>query len=338
MEVRIGIGLCLLLQTATLSAGGNFVGSQACAGCHSEQHRKHVASMHERALRPASASHARALFDRPIRERNGIEFTYSATPGGLLVEARKGDEAASATLDWIFGAGTLAFTPVGQDNGAYIEHRISWYSASQRPGMTLGHPPSPPSSPRKALGERQSPETIYRCFNCHATAVKPGPDLSSMHPGVQCERCHGPGGDHVQAPARTNVRGLTKLSPEASIRVCAECHRSPADGSGSPEIHDPMSIRFAPVGLMASKCFQQSESLTCSTCHDPHSAAKPAALFVQEKCRGCHAAASASKSDCPRQLNPDSNCLSCHMKKATPVPDLTFTDHRIRVYPAALRN
>jgi hypothetical protein len=28
-----------------------------------------------------------------------------------------------------------------------------------------------------------------------------------------------------------------------------------------------------------------------------------------------------------------SDCVACHMKASSPMPGLTFTDHRIRIYP-----
>jgi predicted CXXCH cytochrome family protein len=319
-----------MILSAPLLQSATFTGPKACAVCHPVQSQRHAASMHQRALRPAVTSHAVALFDRPVRDRSGLEFSYGVTPQGLSVEARRGSKMTTAVLEWMFGAGTLAFTPVGRYNGKYFEHRVSWYSASQRPGMTLGHPAESPVQVDAALGQVQSSETIFRCFNCHATAVKPGPELSDMQPGVQCERCHGPGSEHVSQPGKGNILKLSGLSAKDSIQKCAECHRTPSASvnPAPPEVQDPLSIRFAPLGLMASKCFLVSGAIKCVTCHDPHGGPRPAQMDYENKCRGCHAPASHFQS----------NCLECHMRKFTPVPDLTFTDHRIRIYPAALKN
>jgi len=328
--VRVALCISYLVLCVPVLWSATFGGSQACAACHPVQFQRHAASMHERALRPAKISHAIALFDRPVRDGTGLEFTYSITPNGLSVAAQRGSSVATAALEWIFGAGTLAFTPVGRQNGKYFEHRVSWYSASQRPGMTLGHPAKSPSSADTALGQVQSEETIFRCFNCHATGAKPGLDLSQMQPGVQCERCHGPASEHISQPSSRNILKLTGLAAKDSIQKCAECHRMPSESAQAtpPEVNDPLSIRFAPLGLMASKCFNVGGAIKCVTCHDPHGGPRPTQTDFENKCRGCHAPASHFQS----------GCLNCHMRKFTPVPDLTFTDHRIRVYPAALKN
>ena len=311
--------------------------SLLCASCHPAQAARHRGSAHAQALSRATAVHADTLFDRPVRERTGIEFTYQAAKDGLLVSARQGSsEPATAVLEWIFGAGVLAVTPVGRYDGKYFEHRVSHYSAPQRPALTLGHGGVPKSS-AAALGLSQTADTIFRCFNCHATGVKPGPDLSQINPGVHCQRCHGTSESHVQNPTLQNVRKWTDVTAAESVGMCAECHRAPttAESSRPPEQLDPLSVRFAPVGLTASKCFQVSGKLACVTCHDPHGGPRPSRSSIEGKCQGCHPANTAVVSACPRPQ--DTSCLSCHMQQTTPAPHLTFTDHRIRVYPPTRR-
>ena len=72
--------------------------------------------------------------------------------------------------------------------------------------------------------------------------------------------------------------------------MCGECHRmpDPARPSLRPEEEDPLSVRFAPVGLMASACFRSSGRLSCVTCHDPHDNAKRDDSFYTARCLSCH--------------------------------------------------
>lgn len=230
-------------------------------------------------------------------------------------------------LQWAFGAGAQGITPVGTVDGQYIEHRVSWYRRPSAGALTLGHPARPSRNVQAALGVAQSETEITRCFQCHATNVLPGPDLSAMTPGVQCERCHGAAGSHAKDPARFPLRAPRGRD---GLAICAGCHRSiaPSAQSDAPEVDDPLSIRFQPIGLMASRCFKLSGSLTCTTCHDPHENARPAAVYTAV-CLGCHKSATAGRT-CQRASG--RACVVCHMQAASPVPHLRFTDHRVRIY------
>lgn len=328
-----------------LLGAADFVGAAACAGCHQEQYRKQSGSRHARALRPINETTIpQFLMDRPVREPSGVSFEYEVHDTGFAVTARKGGEQVRAVLEWAFGTGAQGVTPVGRLDGRYFEHRVSYYTEPQRPALTLGHPAGPSPDAKTALGLVQKPETIYRCFNCHATGVKQGatePDLTVMRPGVECERCHGPGRAHVAA-ARAGrpkaefdktILNAGRFPAKAVVEICGECHRTPPPGrpSRTPELDDPISVRFQPVGFMVSKCFVASKNFSCLTCHDPHEDARHREdAFYAAKCLQCHTAVTRVKKDCQRAAK--QNCLPCHMRRAEPVPFLRFTDHRIRVY------
>ena len=262
------------------------------------------------------------MSERPVRERSGVEFVYSGRPDGVAVSIIQGQTRLDTLLQWAFGAGEQAITPVALRNGVYYEHRLSWYREPGHAARTLGHPGTPSEAPEKALGIRQPPATITSCFNCHATAVGPGPDLRRMEPGVQCERCHGPAAKHAASGSIQDVKKLTGLGARESVQFCADCHRA------SAPLDDPGTVRYQPVGLMASRCFQASGTLSCITCHDPHANASRDPAFYATRCLGCHATGGAPIQQCRRGTKAD--CVACHMKKATPFPFLTFTDHRIR--------
>ncbi len=94
-----------------------------------------------------------------------------------------------------------------------------------------------------------------------------------------------------------------------------------------PELEDPVNVRFAPIGLLASRCFRESGGkLSCLTCHDPHTDARPRnSAFYIDRCLSCHANV-AHHSAAQKK-----NCLPCHMKQTSLGRYLVFTDHRIRV-------
>lgn len=66
------------------------------------------------------------------------------------------------------------------------------------------------------------------CLSCHRTPKAFGLGIAagpSETPGVQCESCHGPGGEHASAPRSNNIIGLGDSCPECVIEeVCTSCH------------------------------------------------------------------------------------------------------------------
>ncbi len=316
-------------------------GADTCGKCHPREYGLQIRSRHFNALRPISGS--------PVAEQLLAASGESGMPhfdrrgNAITATARAGDQEETAVLKWGFGAGAQGITPVGQIGEQFIEFRFSFYTTPRRFAPTFGHPDRV-STARAMLGLPQSTHTITTCCQCHATGLKGNADESSLaqiEPGVHCERCHGSGGRHImlaeaRRPAseiRQSVLNPGRLTAKAQVAFCGQCHRLPAPGSDTPEpeLENPVNVRFAPIGLMASRCFRESGKLACTGCHDPHQDAAPRAdLVYAKRCVSCHAGQLTAKSK--NHSGPDQNCLQCHMRQAPAGPYLTFTDHRIRVY------
>jgi len=104
--------------------------------------------------------------------------------------------------------------------------------------------------------------------------------------------------------------------------------------------------RFQAFGLMKSQCFLQSkDTLSCITCHNPHTNASTNPKTYEAACLSCHA--SPTSADRPPRLravkievcpvNPKENCVSCHMPRrkaiASSQAPIMMPDHFLRVHP-----
>ena len=260
-----------------------------------------------------------------------------------------------AIVDYAFGSGDRGLTLVGRDdNGQARELRLSHYRDETRSfwDVTSGHPVHP-SDLTENLGQTLTADDVRRCFLCHVTnpravTLASGPEASDR--GIGCEKCHGPGGNHLLAVAAKfpdlSIARPTMASGSAVVKLCAECH-SPRGQSVS--FDDPGSVRFQGTTLTWSRCFTQSgDALDCTTCHDPHRNVVTSMAHYESKCLSCHSSGDqtgvTSAGDKHRTLaetpvptrcpvNPTAGCIGCHMPAVkNVVPHSTFTDHFIRVH------
>ena len=78
--------------------------------------------------------------------------------------------------------------------------------------------------------EADTPARSGRCLGCHATAVDVAAEYREagfhMGDGVACEKCHGPGAEHirrVEAGEAGEANGLAIGMPEVPA-LCLDCH------------------------------------------------------------------------------------------------------------------
>jgi hypothetical protein len=183
------------------------------------------------------------------------------------------------------------------------------------------------------------------CLFCHTTdprAVVENIPPASLDRAIGCERCHGPGGNHVAAVSASPplpdlaIAAETGLaSPPAVNRLCGECHSPRGGMTASPD--DPSSVRFQATALTWSRCYTDSgEALGCLSCHDPHRNASRQPSHYEAKCKSCHNGATdpqaVARTVCP--VNKTSDCLKCHMPvvRTSMIPHSPFTDHFIRIH------
>ena len=345
-----------------------FVGSSRCAECHPVQFKSQQGSRHARTFFRDFELGGLVLPAAAVPDRADPKVTHALSrtgDGHVRQETRVDGQVFDAVVQYAFGSGDRGLTLVGRDGkGRAYELRLSEYRDGPGAGwdVTTGHPRNPKRA-QEFLGQPLDEDGIRRCLACHVTDTKAILDRSgacSADRGIGCEKCHGPGGNHLRAiegrlietdPA---IGRPTMASGERVVKICAECH--------SPRGHevlrdDPMAVRFQGSTLTWSRCFTESnDTLDCTTCHDPHRNVSTSTAYYESKCLSCHSGAgpdpgvrgqrqepSAGRSrragmaevsghtTCP--VNPATGCIGCHMPAVKGIaPHSLFTDHFIRVH------
>jgi tetratricopeptide (TPR) repeat protein len=328
--------------------------ADACVSCHREIYQAQQATRHANTFSQGSRIERFAWPSEPIADSKlpGVTHEYRKEQGGITAHTTSSGQQLQGLVKYVMGSGDRGATPIGlDDQGQWCEFRASSYRAGSLWDVTTGHPPVPPRV-QDHLGLPLSADAVRRCQGCHTT--KPFLTTNPDHPlaaerGIGCEKCHGPGGNHIIAMEAKwpdlAIAQHSRSSPRAVDRVCADCH-SPKGMEIRPD--DPTSIRFQGTTLAWSKCYNQSgESLGCISCHSPHHNAVTDHAFYDMKCLACHgeAPAAAMAGDLTRMIEPPagmkrtpcpvnarSGCVECHMPSIPNVlPHTPFTDHHIRV-------
>ena len=143
---------------------------------------------------------------------------------------------------------------------------------------------------------------MWECGSCHFTAFGSGPIRNNsvavsgrwVEMNIGCEACHGPGGQHVQSLNKEDI------TVNASSRLCGGCHTTvgkvlPVDDQ--QDMHDLVQVWNHDRHITGTQF--QSHNAFCARCHSPFQgsfdeSAESAKrrVFTEHKhnitCIGCH--------------------------------------------------
>lgn len=352
------------------TAGAERVGSDRCVDCHKPQAESYSATAHALSLQririeeePPDAEFVHAASGRTYRiDREGDRLWHRE----LYLDGNSGHIAAAEhPVTWRIGSGHHSRSYLIDLDGFLFESPLTWYSSKEAWKMSPGfdHPDH----------EGFSRAVHDGCVECHSGQIeslgKSTHRLNMIEASIGCENCHGPGSMHVQdrtaeLPIDTDyddtIVNPRKLSRARNEDICARCHLRGAGwafvrGRDLSEFRPglPLSdyrvdfVRKQSSGQMevvghfeqmhASRCYTQSDSLTCTTCHNPHGspAASERVEYYRRACVQCHdtdSSACAVPETKRRLQSPEDDCTGCHMPKSeTEIPHFTFTHHRISI-------
>ena len=328
-----------------------FVGSARCAPCHQTIHETQQSSLHSKTFFATADLGKIALPEKPVADRfaPGVVHTLKRDGEQVKAETRIDGEVFRAVVDYAIGSGDRGLTFVGHDDKKQArEIRLSKYNDGSGWDLTIGQNPIA-SRPDHYLGYPLSRDEVYGCVNCHTTdgraAIEKLEPLVADH-GIGCERCHGPGANHLKAVegkfTELAIGRPRNFSADRLVKMCAQCHSPIGNAVLNPE--DKSTLRFQAVHFVKSRCYTESNGrLSCITCHGPHRDAESSTRYYELKCLACHSPGAEAvvgadpsngldkQTPCP--INASKDCLKCHMPvEKTAIPHATFSDHYIRVH------
>ena len=219
-------------------AAKNYIDDQACATCHAA-----LFNSYQDVGMARSFSHPK---DAILMERFGEEFYHAASSRYYRIDKQqrqlffhryqkdpqgKKINHFTTEIDWILGSGYRARSYLYQnDAGELFMLPLGWYSQTQQWGM------SPGFETKHHFGvQRQVKRECMFCHNAYPDVAEQSDGPFSAHnfpaqlpQGTGCQRCHGPGAEHVRAAMRRLRASQTKEWVQSASHEFFASYRSMA--------------------------------------------------------------------------------------------------------------
>jgi len=282
------------------SVAAEYVGSQTCSACHAGIYATYINTGHAWKLNPVVDGQPP---DYPFTEVTDLPEGYTWDDilyviGGYNWKARFVDKQGYIITD----------APGQSGNADYLNQ---YNFANAAIGFDAGWA-------KYHSGEAQLP---YDCGSCHTTGYSPEGNQDGLpglvgtwaEPGVQCERCHGPGSLHASNP------GGVQMTVDRDAELCGQCHIR-----GSIEQVNAKG-GFIEHHEQYEEFFQSKHvALDCVICHNPHEGvvqlrvaqqADPSVQTTRTACVNCHFQQAKYQDS---QIHPNvAQCIDCHMPRVT---------------------
>ena len=256
---RPAILTLLALFHAATSPAAEWVGAEACAGCHNAAYDDWQGSHHDLAMQPATPETVLGDFDNAT-------FTYAGTTSRFF---RKGErflvrtdnakgELETFPVAYVFGVYPLQQLLLPGPGGRLQALTIAWDARPAAEGGQRWYHLFAGENIR--AGDPLHWTGIYhnwnnRCAECHSTDVRKGYEVAHDRYNTQfealdvgCEACHGPGGKHVSLAASGNLGDARWGGFPVNLSAGREWQRSPAQSIAEPTTEAAKNGQLATCG------------------------------------------------------------------------------------------
>ncbi|MFK8112069.1 MAG: multiheme c-type cytochrome [Rubripirellula sp.] len=316
-----------------------YVGANACAECHQQKHAGFVHTAHHRTSGLVAGDNVAGAFAAPQNEvltsDDSLKYRMLAEGSQRFQQIDFADMQFKVPMDVFTGSAKSGQSYLYWHGDALFQDHVSYLAGADQwipsPGFQDNH---------------VSFSRVIRlaCLECHTTYVKEKRAPNFYHAdsaiwGISCERCHGPGQQHVdyhhqnpEAKKSMHIVHPKSLSRQSQLDICGQCHSgsfrllgdafSYRPGDDLSKHHELVNPDAQGVGgihtsnqltrLSMSKCFKESE-MTCTTCHNPHQNERGKTSVFTEACKSCHEVNDCGKFDQLGAAQINEQCISCHM-------------------------
>lgn len=355
--------------------GITYAGSQACRKCHQQIYDNFVQTAHATTTSNTLPATVQAAFadGKNVFKFNDSTAVVMEQHDGKYYQSymRSGKKLFSHPFDIVVGSGRKAQTYLYYNDQKKISQLpVSYFMTEHAWANSPGFPAE------DAKFDRNIPSY---CLGCHSSyisvnqtyqgvAMQEEFEKGKIVYGIDCERCHGPAAKHVEYftdhpgvkenQFMTSIKDLNRVQKNDQCALCHSGFRTVQQSlfkfKPGDKLHDFYAPEFGKLDtakldvhgnqaqlMMASKCFQQSNSLTCNSCHNVHVKERENLTGFSQRCMNCHQQVKHSFVD----NNIKNNCIDCHMplkpsslitmltnQKTSVVPDSIRT-HLVAVYP-----
>jgi tetratricopeptide (TPR) repeat protein len=199
-----------------------YVGSETCAGCHTDQMSLWSGSHHDLAMQPASGEFVVGDFADTEFVQHGVTTKFYQRDGQYYTRTDGADgELAEFPIRYTFGVYPLQQYLVELPNGKLQTLGVSWDSRlAERGGQRWFHVYGDERIDHTDVLHWTQPSQNWdtMCAECHSTGLIKRYDLESDHfdttwaeINVSCEACHGPASQHIswaESPDESPGKGL----------------------------------------------------------------------------------------------------------------------------------
>ncbi|WP_051786249.1 cytochrome c3 family protein [Endozoicomonas numazuensis] len=330
-----------------------FVGSQACASCHTEQFKDWKASQHHSALQEASAGNVLGDFNNKTFKHEGVVSRFFKQDNDLMVETDGPDgilkpyKVLYTIGDYPlqqylvdFGKGHIQPLSLAWDSRPVTEGGQRWFHLYPNEKINFKDP---------LHWTKITQNANQMCVECHTTDYnrnyKPEDHSYSSdwaESGVGCESCHGPGNKHlewVKNPEDTvsnkgfvvdlsdqikwtwdegsDIARPLEVKAQQQIETCGQCHSRREQIASKPAVNKVMTDNYMPA-LLSNVLYEADGQINDEVF--VYGSFKQSKMFeAGVTCSNCHNPHSG-------KLKAEGNqvCAQCHNPQKFDTPKHTF--------------